>query len=143
MSETEVKEEFYVSVSGIMLKRNNLFKIPSSLSPSNSKTFLFLKFLSKPLLKSAFRSLKWGFLTLIWNFPLIFRAIFVISAALGFSALEMEQKAKKCIRIWRRKRLWDYIFKLGVLRCQCFNFKWWCKKTVSFSIIASFNQRSL
>ena len=29
---------------------------------SNSKTFLFVPFLSKPYLKSAFRSFKWGFL---------------------------------------------------------------------------------
>ena len=38
----------------------------------NSKTFLFVPFLSKPLLESAFRSLKLGFFTLIWNLVLNF-----------------------------------------------------------------------
>ena len=35
---------------------------------SYSKTCLILKFLSKPILNSAFRKLKWGFLTLIIEF---------------------------------------------------------------------------
>ena len=43
-----------------------------SFSTPISKKFLFLPFLSKPLLKSAFRSLKWGFLFLIWNLVLYF-----------------------------------------------------------------------
>ena len=43
-----------------------------SFSKSNSKTFLLLKFLSRPFLKSTFRSLKWGFFTLIRNFVLDF-----------------------------------------------------------------------
>ena len=38
--------------------------IPPSFSTSISKTFLFLPFLSKPPLSSAFRSLKWGYLNL-------------------------------------------------------------------------------
>ena len=33
-------------------------------------TLLFLPFLSKPLLKIAFRSVKWGSLTLKWNLVL-------------------------------------------------------------------------
>ena len=39
---------------------------------SNSKSLLLLQNLSKYLLKSAFRSLKWNFLTLIWNLVLDF-----------------------------------------------------------------------
>ena len=42
---------------------------------SNFTTFLFLQFLSKPFLKSAFRSSKWGFLTLLWNLVLDYRIL--------------------------------------------------------------------
>ena len=46
--------------------------IPPSFSASNFKTFLFLLFLSKPLLKSSFLILKWNllldFFILKWNF---------------------------------------------------------------------------
>ena len=67
--------------------------------------FLFLQFLSNPLCKSAFRSLQWGFLTLMWNlvpdflilkwyFPHNFRAIFPqFSLSWNwFPAFEIEKK---------------------------------------------------
>ena len=49
-----------------------MFQQNKKFSKTNSTIFCFLLFHSKPLLKSAFRSLEWGFLTLKWNLVLDF-----------------------------------------------------------------------
>ena len=79
----------YFRIKMIIYYKQSFFvqkTIRPSFSMSISKTFFLLQFLFKPLLKRASRSLKWGFLTLIWKsvldfiilkwiFPHKFRAI--------------------------------------------------------------------
>jgi hypothetical protein len=62
--------------------------IPLSFSMSIFKTFLFLPFLSRFLLKSSFRNLKWGYLTFQWNFGLPYFEIELVNLRIS----EMESK---------------------------------------------------
>ena len=69
------KKAFSSYFPSFFIKRIIFFKHffqNTTFSTSNSKTFLFLQFLFKPLFNSTFPSLKWGFLTFIWNLVLDF-----------------------------------------------------------------------
>ena len=97
-----------------IFKKKNQKIISPSFSTLNSKTFLFLLFLSKHLSKSALNSLKWGFLILKWNlvlprfrlpysvmalsFPRYFRNFHFKCRKTDFKAAEIALKLQKLCR---------------------------------------------